>query len=121
MANYRMQRVNSEVQKAVMEIINSSVKDPRLTDMVSVTRADVDQDLKNAKIYLSIYSNDPARKQGNFDAIKGSAGFIRHELAKILPHIRQVPVLNFYIDESLDYSDKINKILLDIKKNEEGK
>ncbi len=118
MANYRMQRVNSEIQKAVMEIINGSLKDPRLTDMISVTRADVDQDLKNAKIYLSIYSGDPERKQSNFDAIKSSSGFIRHELAKILPHIRQVPVLNFYIDETLDYSDKINKILADIKKND---
>ena len=116
MANYRMQRVNSEVQKAVTEIINSSVKDPRLTDMISVTGADVDQDLKNAKIYLSIYSPDPERKQANFNAVKNSAGFIKHELSKRLPHIRQVPNLNFFIDESLDYSDKINKLLDGIKK-----
>ena len=116
MANYRMQRVNSEVQKAVMEIINNSVKDPRLTDIISVTGAEVDQDLKNAKVYLSIYSNDPARKQSNFDAIKSSAGFIKRELSKKLPHIRQVPNLNFFIDESLDYSDKINRILDDINK-----
>ena len=118
MSNYRMQRVNSEVQKAVMEIINNSVKDPRLTDMISVTSAEVDQDLKNAKIYLSVYSADPVRKQANFDAVKNSAGFIKHELSRKLPHIRQVPNLNFFIDESLDYSDKINRILNDIKKPE---
>jgi len=119
MSNYRMQRVNSEVQKAVMEIINGSVKDPRLSDIISVTGAEVDQDLKNAKIFLSIYSGDPASKQANFDAIKSSAGFIKRELSRKLPHIRQVPNLNFFIDESLDYSDKINRILGDISKNEQ--
>ena len=117
MSNYRMQRVNSEVQKAVMEIINNLVKDPRLTGMISVTSVVVDQDLKNAKVFLSIYSGDPASKQANFDAIKNSAGFIKRELSKKLPHIRTVPNLNFFIDESLDYSDKINRILTDINKN----
>lgn len=110
MSKYRIQRVNSEFQKALTGIIGR-LKDPRLTDMVSVTRVDVDQDLKNGKVYLSIFSADQESKQANLEAIASGAGFIRRELAREIPHIRQIPSLTYHIDDSLDYSDKINKII----------
>ncbi|GHV00189.1 ribosome-binding factor A [Clostridia bacterium] len=114
MGNYRIQRVNAEFQRQLTEILRE-VKDPRLTDMVTVTAVNVDADLRTGKAFLSIYSATREQKMENIEAIRASAGFIRHALAERIPHIRQIPQLQYVLDESLDYGAKIDKILSDLK------
>jgi ribosome-binding factor A len=114
MSNYRIQRINSEAQKALSDIIGNRVRDPKLTDMVTVTRVDTDPDLKNARVYISIYSDDAARKKQNLDAVVRSGGFIRHELARELSSIRQIPMLHFFLDDSIRGGDRIEELLRQI-------
>ncbi|MDR1093389.1 MAG: 30S ribosome-binding factor RbfA [Clostridiales bacterium] len=118
MGNYRIQRVNAEFQRQLTEILRE-VKDPRLTDMVSVTAVSVDADLRTGKVFLSVYSATREKKMENLEAVRSGAGFIRRELARRVPHIRQIPVLQYVLDESLDYGERIDKLLSDIKNKEE--
>jgi len=110
MSKLRDERLSSEFRKVIYEIINTRVKDPDITEIFSITRADVNSDLKNAKIYVSIFSADSEKKKKNFKAIENHAGFIRRELAHTM-RTRTVPEIKFLLDDSMEYSDKINKLL----------
>lgn len=106
----REQRLNSEFQKEIYDILKNKVKNHDITEMFSILEVDVTNDLKYAKVYVSIFSTNPERKQKTFNAICDSAKFVRGELAKIM-RIRTVPELKFVMDTSSDYGNKIDKII----------
>ena len=111
-----MNRIDEEVKRALSDIIRSDVKDDRLSEVVSVTRVEITSDLKFAKVYVSVYDTDKKR-QASVDALNHGASFIRTRLAKAVD-IRRVPELNFILDDSIEYSIKIAKILDDVKDKE---
>lgn len=113
--NYRLDRLNSEMQKSIADIIRNRVKNPHITEMVSVFRVDTAKDLKTAKVYVSVYG-DPDKCDATFAALVGCAGFIRHELSVDFRDLRVVPQLTFIRDTSEAYSEKINAILEGLKK-----
>lgn len=113
--NYRLDRINSEMQKSIADIIANRVRNPHLTAMVSVLKVDVAKDLKTAKVYVSIYGDEQSGAE-TFDALKSCAGYIRHELSVDFRDLRVVPELRFLRDNSQAYSEKINSILEDLKK-----
>lgn len=106
----REQRLNSEFQKEIYDILKNKVKNHDITEMFSILEVDVTNDLKYAKVYVSIFSTNAERKQKTFNAICDSAKFVRGELAKIM-RIRTVPELKFIMDTSSDYGNKIDKII----------
>ncbi len=112
MKSLRTERLSSEYRKEIAEIISNSLKNkcPELYGLISVTEADVAPDLKNAKVFLSIYDKDEERKAKTFDIIKENAGFIRNELAHRMK-MRTVPVLHFLMDNSMEYGDKIDNLI----------
>ena len=107
----RILRVNSEIQKAISNIIATELKNPMIKGLITVTKVDTTVDLDQSKIYLSIF--DEETREDVFNAIRHSAGFIRRELASRVD-LRKVPFLTFYLDTSYDYGkkieDTINKI-----------
>lgn len=111
---FRTERLNGEIQKYVAEIISQELSD-QINAFVGVTRVDTTKDLSYSKIYLSIYGKD-VDKEAVFANIKRLSGTIRHHLAPKINHIRIIPELIFVMDDSLDYSEKINKIIDDLKK-----
>ena len=115
MAKYRQDRINDSVAKEVSQIVRE-VKDPRVAAaFITVTGADVSQDLKYAKIYYSgITGKDPETDRG----LASAAGFVRSQLAKRL-NMRITPEITFVYDSSLEHGMKIAKILnqLDIPKD----
>ena len=121
MKGSRGNRLSGEFQKEISTVISTKLRNnfPELSAIISVTEADVAPDLKSAKIYISIFDTDVERSKNSFNIIKENAGFIRHELAKVM-RIRTIPELRFHIDESMEYGSKIDKILngLDADKND---
>ena len=114
MANVRMSRINAEIQKCVAEIITNKINNPHIDNMiVSVVRVDTAPDLSEAKLYISILGSKDKQKDC-FNAIVASAGFIRHELSKMI-RLKIVPILNFKIDTSYENSARINQLLDQIK------
>ena len=116
MKGTRGERLSGEFQKEIYSVISKKLKNdfPELSAIISVTSADVAPDLKSAKIYISIFDPDKERAANSFEIIKQNAGFIRHELSKVM-HIRTVPELRFHLDESMEYGAKIDKILNEIE------
>ena len=111
--NFRIDRVNSELQKSISEIIRR-LKDPRISSMISVLEVDTARDMATAKVYVSFYGGDP---EETLAALKKCAGFIRHELRNEYRELRSVPELNFLPDTSMQYGEKIDAILEGLKKN----
>ena len=118
MAKYRQDRINDAVAKETSQIIRE-IKDPRVSSaFITVTGAEVTQDLKYAKIFYSaITGKDPETDKG----LASAAGFVRGQLARRL-NLRVTPEITFVYDTSLEHGMKIAKILngLDIKDEEDG-
>ncbi len=114
--SYRAERINSEMRRTLSQII-ARLKDPRISSMVSVSSVNVAKDLKTAKVSVEIFGDDDHTRE-TFDTLCRCAGFIRKELAKEFHDLRTIPELTFLIDNSLQYSAQIDKILEEIKKND---
>ena len=113
----RNERLNGEFQKEIYEIISRRLKNPLVTEMFSILRVDCSRDLSYAKVFVSVYSKDENKKKITFDAIKADAKKIRFELAKVI-RARTVPELNFVLDDSMEYGDKMDKLLKSISEGE---
>ena len=116
MKGLRGERLASQFREEIYNVISTSLRNrhPELSAIISVTSADVAPDLKNAKVYISIYDVNEEKKRNSFDIICQNAGFIRHELSQVL-HLRTVPELRFFPDVSMEYGDRIDKLLKDIE------
>ena len=113
----RNDRLNGEFQKEIYEIISRRLKNPLVTEMFSVLRVDCSKDLSYAKVYISVYSKDEVKRKTTFDAIQGDAKKIRYELSKVI-RARTVPELNFVLDDSMEYGDKMEKLFKKINQGE---
>ena len=105
----RNDRLNGEFQKEIYEIIQRKLKNPLVTEMFSITKVDASRDLSHAKVFVSIYSTDETKKMNTFNAIESDAKKIRYELSKVI-RARTVPELHFFLDDSMEYGDKMEKL-----------
>lgn len=110
MANHRLQRINEEYKKALSKIISQEVRDPRITAMVSVTDVNVTNDLKQCKVYLSIYSKNKEEEKETFEALKKARGFMRSRLSSEV-NLRNTPELILLLDNTIDYGMHIDELL----------
>lgn len=107
----RMLKINSEIQKAISEIITYELKNPHIFGIISVTKVDTTNDLDTCKVYVSILSDK--NQDEIFAQIQHSAGFIRKTLAsKVL--LRKIPYLTFILDKTNEYGQNIEQILTKI-------
>ena len=97
MASNRIGRINEEVQRELAVLI-PTVKDPRVTGMISVTAVEVTQDLKYAKVYISVLDKDDGGQV--LKGLKSAAGYLRRELGRRL-NLRSTPELTFFQDDSM--------------------
>ena len=109
MSAIRGDRMNEEVKKTVSEIVRE-MKDPRILPMTTLTACEVTNDLKYAKIRVSVYDQDDAKRQAAVDALNHAAGFIARELGNRM-RIRCIPSIKFSLDNSIEYSVHIAELL----------
>ncbi len=115
----RLERINEEYRKELSNIINYKLKNPNATGLISVIKVKVTNDLKFAKVYVSILNAKDVKQ--TLAALKSASGFLRSELAKSV-NLRNTPELIFELDDSIEYGAKIDSILKEIlpKKEEEN-
>ncbi len=109
----RSERLNAELKREISEIISRKIKNPLITAMISVTDVDCAPDLSYARVFVSVFSTDEEKKNSSFAAIRSDAKKIRYELSKSM-RIRTVPELEIILDRSIEYGDKMDKLLLKI-------
>ena len=113
----RQDRVAALIQRELSEIIQRSVKDPRVA-FCTVTQAEVSPDLKYVDVKVSVIG-DEAQKEKTLAGLKSAAGFLRREIGKRLT-LRYSPELRFAIDESADYLLRIDGLLKSVKSEDEA-
>ncbi|MBQ3047645.1 MAG: 30S ribosome-binding factor RbfA [Clostridia bacterium] len=105
----RLEKVNSLVKKYLSEIISNELNDPRLEgSMITISSVNVSPDLKYAKVFISVYGGTP--QQQVLSLIKSASGYIKKLLAPKL-NLRSTPTLDFGLDTTCEYSQKINDII----------
>jgi ribosome-binding factor A len=110
MSKTRQQKVARLVQKELGMIFREQAKTLFSGKMITVTTVRMTPDLELAKVYLSIFPLQPG--EDYLSAVKEQVKMIRHELGnRIRYQLRIIPELSFYIDDSLDYLEKIEKLL----------
>ncbi len=106
----RQQKVGRQIQKDLAEIFRQKGMAAYNGAMVSVTGVRVSPDLSFAKVYLSVFPSE--KSDGVLKIISDSSKSIRGELGRVVSkQLRIVPELAFYIDDSLDYVERIDQLL----------
>ena len=104
----RMRRVDEAVREVLSDAINSDLKDPRI-GFVTVTAVQTSQDLKHARVFVSVLGDDVVRER-SLDGLRSAHGFLQRTVGNRL-RMKNTPTLEFAYDDSLDRSLRINEIL----------
>lgn len=126
MSKLREARIDGEFRRALGELLLTELKDPRLSRMASVSKVSVTQDLKYAKVYVSVYDT-PEKIKSTMEALESAEPFLRARLNEMI-RLRRIPVMSFVYDDSIEYSAKISKLIEEVsakdrqseKQREEG-
>lgn len=111
METQRQRKIAGVIQKDIVDILQKAAIDGGLRNtLISVSKVNVTTDLSIAKIYLSIFPNDKAAEL--MEGITSNRPLIKHDLSqRTRNQLRRVPELLFYLDDSLDYIENIEKSL----------
>jgi len=110
MENTRQQRIGRQIQRDMAEIFAREGAEIVRGSMVTVTAVRMSPDLGYARIYLSVFpfENNAAVMQ----AVGSNAWLLRRELGRrIKDQLRTVPELQFFLDDSLEYIERIDRTL----------
>lgn len=114
MANYKIDRISSDILKYLSNILLTETRDEFLKT-VTLTEVKVSKDLNYAKVYFTTIKemeHKDAEKEMN-----EAAPFLRGCLAKVI-EIRNIPELHFIYDETIEYATNIERVINKIHENE---
>ena len=112
MTTARQQKVSRLLQKELGEYLQRSGPDITGGKMITVTVVRISPDLGIAKVYLSVFPGEGAEEC--VKAISEKAGLVRSTLGNRLRNqLRHIPQFSFFLDDSLDYIDRIEDLLKD--------
>ncbi len=109
--SHRQKKIASVLQRDLVEVLQGAATQGGMRGIIiSVTKVNVTVDLSIAKVFLSIF---PVNKgEELLEGISSNATLIKHELAQRTRHqLRRMPKLVFFIDDSLEYIDQIERSL----------
>lgn len=104
------------MKQEIADILMRKIKDPRI-GFVTVTDVDMSDDLKNAKVFVSVYGGD---KIETLKGLKSAAPFVRGELGRRM-RLRVVPEILFRFDSTVEHGAHIMELLREIEQKEEKK
>ncbi len=94
----RTDRVNSQLQKAVQQVITRGLQDPRARGLITVTQVETSKDLRDATIRVSVLPHD--HEDLTLHALKDASKHIRREAAELMA-MHRLPAFHFKLDSSL--------------------
>jgi len=112
----RPERVGHMIQRELADILRNEMRDPRVSQWVTVTDVEVTEDLSSAKVFVSILPTGAERDQ-TLETLQGAAGFVRRQLAPRLG-LREVPELRFKLDASIERGARVEELLKKIQRGE---
>ena len=119
MGQYRMQRLDSQLRDEISSLLlRGEIKDPRVSNFLSINRVAVSSDLSYAKVYVSTFLSDAQLEKG-VDGLNNAAGFIQSSIAKKL-RIRKFPKFTFVIDKGMKEGFHMVQRLTELEKESEA-
>lgn len=111
METNRQKKIGTLLQNDLVDILQGEVRKNGISNLlISVSKVNVTSDLSIAKVFLSVFPSEKGEEI--LIAIKTNTPLIKHDLAqRVKNQLRKVPNLIFYIDDSLDYIEKIDNAL----------
>ena len=114
--NIRIKRLNHAFMEEISMILMEEVRDEDLK-FVTITGCDITNDLSYAKVYFTVLDKD--KKEKALEDINNAASFIRGKLSERI-EIRHTPELKFIYDDSIEYGEKIEKIIDKLHKEKQN-
>ena len=116
MPSRRQRKVAELLHKEISQLIQFQTRDPRL-EFVTVTDVEVSPDLRQARVYVTTFS-DEAKAQDTLAGLVSASGYFRHKLSQSLS-LRYIPELTFKLDTSLEHGLHIDELLDSLKEERE--
>ena len=114
-----MQRLDSQLRDEIsLLLLRGEIKDPRVSNFLSINRVAVSSDLSYAKVYVSTFLSDAQLEKG-VDGLNNAAGFIQSSIAKKL-RIRKFPKFTFVIDKGMKEGFHMVQRLTELEKESEA-
>lgn len=111
---HRHERVGEEIAHEINAMLAGELKDPRLEGNVCVSEVRVQPDMKHARVFVSVRTENSKEQADAIKALEHASGFIRHELIERL-QLRRLPELHFTLDLSQEHMERIEQLLKQMK------
>ena len=112
---HRIEQVESTLRKALAQVLQRKISDPRIRGMVSITDVDVSPDMKQATVAVSVLPEEYAKR--TLAGLKAANRHIGSEVKKLVA-LRVVPHLKFELDDSLKKADEVYQAIDQAKARE---
>lgn len=112
--HHRHERVGEEIAHEINAMLAGELKDPRLEGNVCVSEVRVQPDMKHARVFVSVRTENSKEQVDAIKALEHASGFIRHELIERL-QLRRLPDLHFSLDLSQEHMERIEQLLKQMK------
>ncbi|HTZ33732.1 MAG TPA: 30S ribosome-binding factor RbfA [Methylomirabilota bacterium] len=112
--HHRHERVGEEIAHEINAMLAGELKDPRLEGNVCVSEVRVQPDMKHARVFVSVRTENSKEQIEAIKALEHASGFIRHELVERL-QLRRLPDLHFTLDLSQEHVERIERLLKQMK------
>jgi ribosome-binding factor A len=106
--SHRIHKVACLLKKEISDILQTRIKDP-LIGFVTIMSITLTNDLRIAKVYVSVLGKKEQQETTMRGLIKATS-FIQNELSRRV-RLRYLPELHFYLDDTLNYRERIDNIL----------
>jgi ribosome-binding factor A len=111
MESKRQDKINRLIQKDLSQIIREKSKDEFFSTMITVTKVSITSDLSYARVYVSIFELK-YKKEDILKLLKEKTPMLRKLLGdRERFQLRIIPEIMFYIDDTLDYKQRIDELL----------
>lgn len=111
----RLQKIAEFMKEELSLILLYKIQDPAL-GMLTITSVKVTPDAKNAKIYISIFEKEG--RDAKIEKLNSIKGYIKGQLSSRMNHLRKMPDIDFYLDDTLDYVEKMESLFKKIHEDD---
>ena len=115
--NRRADRVAEAIREEIATFLAESVKDPRIVGFVTVTGVELTNDLRHAKVFVSVMGSE-TEKEATFQGLASTASHLRSRVGRAL-RLRVAPDIHFREDDSVARAARIESLLAGIKTESE--
>jgi ribosome-binding factor A len=108
MGGARMRRVDEAMRAVLSAAISKDMKDPRV-GFVTVTGVKTSPDLRHARVYVSVFGDDPVRED-TLEGLRSAHGFLQRRVADELT-LKHTPALTFEYDPSVERGIRLSRLI----------